>query len=166
MSEETSLTTKCPADATNINEAVARGGSPMTITQDTTTFTYRYQATMEMPRVITADTDPQTADHAISAFYGVAYSWHGTATKRAVIEAVITAMMEHSPLTIGYTNEQGAVSARTIYPTSVRVTNDHHIEVKAYCTKRRMTRDFRTDRMFDVQEVVPYGTPATENVAA
>ncbi len=38
--------------------------------------TFTVPTTVQIPRTITPETDPQTADYAVRAFYGVTYSWH------------------------------------------------------------------------------------------
>lgn len=121
--------------------------------------------TVQIPRIITPDTDPQTADYAVTAFYGVTYSWHnhqdgdGLLATRATIQTVITTLMERGALTVLYADAKRDLTAR-LYPTAVLLTEEHYVACKAYCTYRQKVQTFRLDRMRCVHAVTSPGAVA------
>ncbi len=121
--------------------------------------TYTVPTTVQIPRVITPDIDPQTADYAVAAFYGVTYSWHnhqdgdGVLATRDTIRAVVNALMEHGAVTVLYEDAKRDLTARTLYPTAVLLTEEHYVACKAYCTYRQKVQTFRLDRMRCVHAV-------------
>jgi len=70
--------------------------------------TFTVPTTVQIPRTITPQTDPQTADYAVRAFYGVTYSWHnhqdgdGVLATHDTIHAFVTALMESGAVTVLY----------------------------------------------------------------
>ncbi len=93
---------------------------------------------VQIPRTITPQTDPQTADHAVRAFYGVSYSWHnhqdgdGALATRDTIQSVMTALMDGTSVTLLYEDAKHDLTARTLYPSAVMLTEEHYVACKAY----------------------------------
>jgi hypothetical protein len=123
----------------------------MAQTQDTTiTYTYTATVTMQIPRTIYNLTDPQTIDHAIRCFYGRAHDemqYSGGCFPFSLLQIVAEAMQDGGAITCDYTNDRGETRARTLFPSSIHLTEDRKIETRAYDTFRRETRSFRLDRM-------------------
>ncbi len=121
--------------------------------------TFTVPTTVQIPRTITPQTDPQTADYAVRAFSGVTYSWHnhqdgdGVLATRDTIQAVVTALMESGAVTVLYEDAKHEQTARTLYPSAVMLTEEHYVACKAYCTFRQRTQTFRLDRMRCVHPV-------------
>ncbi len=121
--------------------------------------TFTVPTTVQIPRTITPQTDPQTADYAVRAFYGVTYSWHnhqdgdGVLATRDTIQAFVTALMESGAVTVLYEDVKHEQTARTLYPSAVMLTEEHYVACKAYCTFRQRTQTFRLDRMRCVHPV-------------
>ena len=122
--------------------------------------------TAQIPRTITPETDPQTADYAVRAFYGVSYSWHnhqdgdGVLATRDTIQAFVTALMESGAVTVLYEDAKHDLTARTLYPSAVMLTEEHYVACKAYCTYRQKVQTFRLDRMRCVHAVTVPGEVA------
>jgi predicted DNA-binding transcriptional regulator YafY len=120
------------------------------------THTYAATVSVQVPRTITADTDPQTVEHALHAFYRRAHDemqYTGGVFPFATLETVAAALTDSGAVTCEYTNEDGITRARTLFPYSIHLTEARKIEVKAYDTFRQMTRSFRLDRMAGVHVV-------------
>ncbi len=106
-----------------------------------------------VPRVITQDylnADPER--HAVLA--EVALS-HAAALPDddgwcfSVLMSVVDAIQDGGAVVIQYRNDDGVVSARCLFPSTVTVTAERHLACRAYCTARRETRTFRLDRILD-----------------
>jgi hypothetical protein len=111
---------------------------------------------VQVPRTITADTDPQTVDYALHAFYRRAhdeFQYSGGVFPFATLKLVAEAMLDSGAITCEYTNEDGVTRARTLFPSSIHLTDARKIEIKAYDTFRQATRSFRLDRMAGVHVV-------------
>jgi WYL domain len=127
--------------------------------------TFTVPTTIQIPRTITPDTDPQTVDYATRAFYGVTYSWHnwqdgdGLLAARETIQTFITALMERTAVTVLYEDAKRDLTARTLYPSAIMLTEEHYVACKAYCTYRRQTQTFRLDRMRCVHPVTMPAAP-------
>jgi predicted DNA-binding transcriptional regulator YafY len=107
------------------------------------TYTTTATISVQVPRTVTADTDPQTIDYAVMAFLQHATGYAPVDTLRAVADA----LAEGGAITCQYTNEDRVSRARTLFPSAIRLTDDRRIEVKAYDTFRQAVRSFRIDRM-------------------
>src|SRR5690242_10072998 len=94
---ERPLTQAMPQPVCNHRRGRPKGVTPMA---STAYVTFTVPTTIQIPRTITPDTDPQTVDYATRAFYGVTYSWHnwqdgdGLLAARETIQTFITALME------------------------------------------------------------------------
>jgi predicted DNA-binding transcriptional regulator YafY len=107
------------------------------------THTFTATVTVQVPRTITADTDPQTVEHALHAFYRRAHDemqHTGGVFAFATLELVAEAMRDGGAVTCEYTNEDGITRARTLFPYSIHLTDARKVEVKAYDTFRQATR--------------------------
>ncbi len=137
----------------------SRDALPPTRLASTAYVTFTVPTTVQIPRTITPQTDPQTAEYAVRAFYGVTYSWHnhqdgdGVLATRDTIQAVVTALMESGAVTVLYEDAKHEQTARTLYPSAVMLTEEHYVACKAYCTFRQRTQTFRLDRMRCVHPV-------------
>jgi hypothetical protein len=122
----------------------------MSTTAESITYTYTATVTMQIPRTIYNLTDPQTIDHAIRCYYRRAHDemqHSGGCFPFALLQVVADAMLEGGAVTCEYVNEKGESRARTLFPSSIHLTEDRKIETRAYDTFRRETRSFRLDRM-------------------
>jgi hypothetical protein len=122
----------------------------MSTTTESITYTYTSTVTMQIPRTIYNLTAPQTVDHAIRCYYLRAHDemqHSGGCFPFALLNLVAEAMMEGGAITCEYTNDRGETRARTLFPSSIHLTEDRKIETRAYDTFRRQTRSFRLDRM-------------------
>ena len=54
------------------------------------------------------------------------------------------------------------MTAGTLFPSMVWLTDDEFVSVKAFCTYRNAVRTFRLDRMSCVQHVIMPGEVATD----
>jgi predicted DNA-binding transcriptional regulator YafY len=114
------------------------------------THTFTATVSVQIPRTITADTDPQTVEHALHAFYRRAHDemqHSGGLFPFDSLKIVADAMADSGAVTCEYTNDAGITRARTLFPYSIHLTDARKIEVKAYDTFRQATRSFRLDRM-------------------
>jgi predicted DNA-binding transcriptional regulator YafY len=120
------------------------------------THTTTATVSVQVPRTITADTDPQTVEYALHAFYRRAHDemqHTGGIFPFSALETVAAALTESGAVTCEYTNEDGVTRARTLFPSSIHLTDARKIEIKAYDTFRQATRSFRLDRMAGVHVV-------------
>jgi len=121
------------------------------------TIAYTISTTIQLPRTVTATTDPQTVDYATHAYHDAAMFRVGidaenSAFPFASLATVAMAMVTGAAVTVLYMHN-GDVTARTLFPSSINYTNDHRVCVKAFCTLRREMRSFRLDRMSGVHLV-------------
>src|SRR5436305_8186071 len=120
--EDVPLTTAMPQPVCDHRRGRAEGVTPMA---SAAYVTFTVPTTVQIPRIVTPETDPQTADYAVAAFYGVTYSWHnhqdgdGVLATRDTIRAVVTALMEGGAVTVLYEDAKRDLTARTLYPTAV-----------------------------------------------
>ncbi len=127
----------------------SRDALPPTRLASTAYVTFTVPTTVQIPRTI----NPQIADYAVRAFYGVTYSWHnhqdgdGVLATRDTIQAFVTALLESGAVTVLYEDAKHEQTARTLYPSAVMLTEEHYVACKAYCTFRQRTQTFRLDRM-------------------
>jgi hypothetical protein len=122
----------------------------MSTTAESITYTYTATVTMQIPRTVYNLTDPQTIDHAIRCYYRRAHDemqHSGGIFPFSLLQIVADAMLEGGAVTCEYVNEKGESRARTLFPSSIHLTEDRKIETRAYDTFRRETRSFRLDRM-------------------
>jgi predicted DNA-binding transcriptional regulator YafY len=113
--------------------------------------------TVCVPRAVVPGVDEQTADYAASVFCVAANkAGRDTYTDIATIAAFIRAALDGTAVTVLYTHD-GEVTARTLFPSKVWLTEDEHVSVKAFCTLRNTARTFRLDRMTCVQHVIMPG---------
>jgi len=117
--------------------------------------------TVIVPRAIVPGVDEQTADHAVSVFYAMANrAGREEHTARATIATFVRATLDGTAVTVLYEHD-GEVTARTLFPSKVWLTDDDLMSAQCYCTYRTTTRTFRLDRMTCVQHVTMPGEIAT-----
>jgi hypothetical protein len=132
----------------------------MVTTAQYITVTTQVPVTMQLPKKIYSHTNPQTLDHCLNHFYRIAHNameFNGHIFPLDTLHLVAEAMVDGGAITVLYTNEKGEISARTIFPHSITLTEDNHLITHGYCTFRREERSFRLDKMRCTQLVT---TPA------
>jgi predicted DNA-binding transcriptional regulator YafY len=128
----------------------------MSTTAQYITHTFTATVSVQVPRTITADTDPQTVEHALHAFYRRAHDemqYTGGVFPFATLRLVAEVLTDGGAITCEYTNEEGVTRARTLFPSAIHLTEARKVEVRAYDTFRQTTRSFRLDRMAGVHVV-------------
>lgn len=59
------------------------------------------------------------------------------------------------PVCILYRRPDGQISARVVWPDRVWVTDDNHVAVRGYDSRRAAVRTFRADRIADAHIIEP-----------
>jgi WYL domain len=124
------------------------------------TVTEQTIVTVQLPRTVYNLTDPQTVEQCLRHYYRLAHNameWQGGCFPVETLRLVAEAMVDGGAVTVLYRNEKDEVTARTIFPHSITLTNDKRITCYGYCTYRQQCRSFRLDAMKCVQVVT---TPA------
>ena len=71
------------------------------------------------------------------------------------VATLFSAMEDTEPVCILYRRPDGQISARVVWPDRVWVTDDHHVAVRGYDSRRGAVRTFRCDRIADAHIIEP-----------
>src|SRR4051794_13749461 len=143
MSEETPLTTRCPAGVLPPTGRQPEGVSPVVTVAQSTTRTVVAKSGMVLPATITPQTDFNLMETACAVYH----RFNGCKVAYDTIEKVKDAMRDSGAIVALYCDAKGDVEARVIWPEAVTLTKDNAITTRAYCTLRKEWRSFRLDRI-------------------
>lgn len=71
------------------------------------------------------------------------------------VATIWTAMETTEPVCILYRRDDGQISARVLWPERVWVTEDDHVAIRGYDSRRGAVRTFRADRIADAHIIEP-----------
>ncbi len=73
----------------------------------------------------------------------------------AMVATLFNAMESTEPVCILYRRDDAQVSARVVWPERIWVTDDHHIAMRGFDSRRGAVRTFRCDRIADAHIIEP-----------
>lgn len=73
----------------------------------------------------------------------------------AMLATLFNAAEAAEPVCILYRRDDNVISARVIWPERIWVTEDSHIAVRGYDSRRGAVRTFRADRIADAHIIEP-----------
>ncbi len=113
------------------------------------------QTQFSTPRTITASSGlilpatitPQTDMNMMVTSIALYHSFNERRTDYDTLEEVMMAMRDGSAVVTLYTDAQGELAARVLWPLSITLTKANDLTARCYCTLRRAVKSFRIDRM-------------------
>ncbi len=72
-----------------------------------------------------------------------------------MVATLFNAMEATEPVCILYRRDDGQISARVVWPERIWVTEDDHVAVRGYDSRRGAVRTFRADRIADAHIIEP-----------
>ena len=73
----------------------------------------------------------------------------------AMVATLFSAGEATEPVCILYRRDDGQISARVLWPERIWVTDDGHVAVRGYDSRRGAVRTFRCDRIADAHIIEP-----------
>jgi predicted DNA-binding transcriptional regulator YafY len=72
-----------------------------------------------------------------------------------MMATLFNAMETTEPVCILYRRDDGQITARVVWPERIWVTEDDHVAVRGYDSRRGAVRTFRCDRVADAHIIEP-----------